>query len=396
MISVSEAEKIIRQHPFKPKTEKVKLVDSVGSVLAESVHSDRDFPPFHRVAMDGIAIQFSSFENGSREFKIEDTQPAGVSPLKLKNKENCIEVMTGASLPNDTDTVIRYEDLEIKNSIAKITIEEVAQAQNVHAQGSDIRSGKILLLAGDQISPAEVALLASIGKAEVQIYQKPTIVIAATGDELVDIHETPLPHQIRSSNVYALQSALRTDGLYAITTRIPDDKKILEKEIVMLLDKHDVLILTGGVSKGKYDYIPEVLVKSGVKNLFHVVAQRPGKPLWFGRSEKNTVFALPGNPVSSFMCYYRYIRPWLLESLGNKIHNKYAILKSDFQFPPPLTYFLQVIVSNEKGNLIASPIQGGGSGDFVNLKGVTGFLELPSDKKEFKAGEVFPYFPFRD
>jgi molybdopterin molybdotransferase len=177
----------------------------------------------------------------------------------------------------------------------------------------------------------------------------------------------------------------------------PDDKSVLLKSLDTVLNDHDVLILSGGVSKGKFDFIPTVFEELGVKKLFHHVNQRPGKPFWFGSSrDGKTIFALPGNPVSTYMCFYRYIRPWLLKSLQVETQELSASLAKNFSFAPNLTYFLQVKVKNEEGKLLAYPDAGGGSGDFVNLKNVTGFLELPADKSTFSPGEVFPYFPFRD
>ncbi len=158
-----------------------------------------------------------------------------------------------------------------------------------------------------------------------------------------------------------------------------------------------MLILSGGVSKGKFDFIPTVFEELGVRKIFHQVNQRPGKPFWFGTSKTGkTVFALPGNPVSTYMCFYRYIRPWMLKSLGVVSNELTATLTQDFSFAPNLTYFLQVEVKSSGGKLMAHAQAGGGSGDFVNLKNVTGFLELPPDRTTFAAGEVFPYFPFRN
>jgi molybdopterin molybdotransferase len=163
-----------------------------------------------------------------------------------------------------------------------------------------------------------------------------------------------------------------------------------------IVEEYDVLIISGGVSKGKFDFIPAALEAAGVKKLFHQVSQRPGKPFWFGSSAKNTiVFALPGNPVSTYMCFYRYITPWLWKSLGVDHPQSSAILAEDFTFSPSLTYFLQVNVSIEKGRLMAYPQPGGGSGDFANLKQVDGFLELPQGNSKFQAGEAFPYHSFR-
>jgi molybdopterin molybdotransferase len=175
-----------------------------------------------------------------------------------------------------------------------------------------------------------------------------------------------------------------------------DDKSILLNSIETVLQHHDLLILSGGVSKGKFDFIPQVLEELGVKKLFHHVNQRPGKPFWFGSSSHGkTVFALPGNPVSTYMCFYRYVRPWILRSMGVDATEFTATLASDFLFAPNLTYFLQVEVRSEGGKLLAFPEAGGGSGDFVNLKNVTGFLELPPGQTKFEAGEIFPYYPFR-
>jgi molybdopterin molybdotransferase len=177
---------------------------------------------------------------------------------------------------------------------------------------------------------------------------------------------------------------------------IYDQKDFVIDSLKVIAEDHDVLIVSGGVSKGKFDFIPEALESINVKKLFHQVSQRPGKPFWFGESKKGKiVFALPGNPVSTYMCFYRYILPWLWKSLHVSKEQQYAMLAEDYTFQQKLTYFLQVTVKNEGGKLMAYPDAGGGSGDFANLKKVTGFLELPLDKSIFKAGEVFPYYPFR-
>jgi molybdopterin molybdotransferase len=164
-----------------------------------------------------------------------------------------------------------------------------------------------------------------------------------------------------------------------------------------IAERYKVIILSGGVSKGKFDYVPAVLEEIGVQKYFHRVNQRPGKPFWFGASDKGvTVFALPGNPVSTYMCFYRYIKPWILKSLKVDLAPSSAVLAKDFKGPQGLTYFLQVNVRTDHGRLIAYPDPGGGSGDFANLKNVTGFLELPEGRSSFSAGEVFPYIPFRN
>lgn len=391
MVSVSEATSIINSHLFAAASEEVTTTNLLGRILAEPVLADRDFPPFNRVAMDGIAIQFTQLEH-QKDFKIESIAAAGTPQKTLGDKTKCIEVMTGAPLPKNTDTVIRYEDLNLIDGKATILIHEVILNQNVHAQGQDARKNDLLLPIGTPISPAEVALIASVGKSSAKVKSNPRAAIISTGDELVDITENPEPHQIRRSNSYALQSALKSAGCESVLFHIPDRKDLIEAELKLILDKHDLVILSGGVSKGKFDFVPEAFEKLGVKKHFHRVKQKPGKPFWFGSKENKTVFALPGNPVSTYMCFYKYIKPWLFKSLGQPSKNDHAVLGDNFQFKGDLTYFLQVRVLNKNGTLVAHPLPGGGSGDFANLKDVNAFMELPEGIHSFGKGEVFPIY----
>lgn len=395
MVSVAEAESIILSNTIQPKVIEVNISESVGRVLAEPINADRDFPPFNRVTMDGIAIQFDAFKRGHKIFPIEGIQPAGTPQKKLGNTNYALEVMTGAMLPEGTDTVIRYEDIELKNGEAKIIIDSVERGQNIHYQGQDAKQGDQLLEPGIRISPAEVVLMAAVGKSKIKVFHIPKIAVISTGDELVSIDDTPKPWQIRRSNSYAIQASLHQLNIQSEVFHVHDDEGDLNKHLKQILEQHNIVILSGGVSKGKFDFVPKTLEAQGIKKIFHQVNQRPGKPFWFGKGEKQIVFALPGNPVSTYLCFYRYIKPWLCKSMGLAAENQYAILATDFSFKPALTYFLQVKVKNEHGKVLAYPDAGGGSGDFVNLKEVTGFLELPAERTDFKAGESFPYFSFR-
>jgi len=394
MVSVEEAEKIILSHLFKPAEEKVSLERANGQTLAEEINADRDLPPFNRATMDGVVIAFKSFENGQREFLIEGIQAAGQPQQTLIDHAKCFEIMTGAPLPKGTDSVIQYESIVIENKVAKVS-GSVEKNQNVHRQGSDAKQGEVLLSRGFKISPAEVAMLASVGKSEVSVIKYPTAAVISTGDELVEVHRTPLPHQIRKSNSYMLAAALDELGCKADLFHLIDDEKEIKEKLAAILSKYELIILSGGVSKGKFDFIPQALESLHVKKLFHQVSQRPGKPMWFGQSEKNTVFGLPGNPVSTFACFHRYVKPWLTKSFGNQRQKQSAILAEDYSFTPKLSYFLQVKIQNENGKLMAYPFSGGGSGDFANLKDVDGFLELPLNQSEFQKGESFPLILFR-
>jgi molybdopterin molybdotransferase len=288
--------------------------------------------------------------------------------------------MTGAVTPDATDTVIPYEHIEISDGKATIR-EKVSKGQNIHVQGLDAK---------------EIAVLAAVGKKNVNVFAFPPTAIVSSGDELVDIDARPGMQQIRRSNSYAIQAAMKTMGWQATLYHFQDHKETMVSSMKEIAETSKVIVLSGGVSKGKFDYVPEVLEEIGVKKLFHRVNQRPGKPFWFGISDKGvTVFALPGNPVSTYMCYYRYIRPWMLRSMKVNVASLSAVLAKDFKGPQGLTYFLQVNARLENGRLMAYPDPGGGSGDFANLKDVSGFLELPEGRSSFTAGEVFDYIPFR-
>lgn len=395
MVNVGEASSIVFKHLCMPAVETVSFGLAVNRVLAETIVADRDLPPCDRVTMDGIAIQFSSWEQGRREFTIEGVQAAGAVRNSLKSSQNCLEVMTGAIMPDATDAVVPYEHLDISNGTATIK-ENVLKGQNIHTQGQDAKKGSSLLGVGMLLGPAEIAVLAAVGKRSVNIFAFPTTAVVSSGDELVEIDIQPDMQQVRRSNSYAIEAAMKTLGWNAELHHLHDDKDMMVTAMKRIAETSKVIILSGGVSKGKFDYVPAVLEEIGVRKLFQGVNQRPGKPFWFGASDKGvTVFALPGNPVSTYMCFYRYIKPWILKSMKMDVSPCSAVLTKDFKGPKGLTYFLQVKVKVENGRLMAYPDPGGGSGDFANLKNVTGFLELHQDRSSFAAGEVFSYIPFR-
>lgn len=388
MISVKEALKIVAENAFIPNVSEVPLLESLGKILAEDITADRDFPPFNRVAMDGIAIA-----QKAETFQIETTQYAGEAQKILQSPENCMEVMTGAVLPLGCTTVIRYEDIEIEEvegmKIAKVSIplEEIKEGQNVHQQGADRQAGEILLHNGLPISPAEIAVMASVGKSAVRVEMPPRVAVISTGDELVDITVSPLPYQIRMSNSYMLSAALAKIGINANLFHLTDDKDLLFKKLQEILINHDIILLSGGVSAGKKDFVPEILTSLGVQKLFHKVAQKPGKPFWFGKTDEGkTVFALPGNPVSTFLCFCKYFL---------KPKPEQVVLDKDVFFKPDLTYFVPVKTYFESGKLMAKPFEGSGSADFANLTDCDGFIELPAENQIFKAGETFDFVRFR-
>lgn len=395
MVTVKEATACILSNCFQPQPESVPLVDCVGRFLAEAIRADRDLPPFDRVAMDGVAVRWSSLQRGLRVFTVAATQAAGAPPVQIDTEDCCIEVMTGAVLPEGWDVVVRYEDVVVEGNTASLAELRFVRFQNVHRKGADSQQGDVLVQAGVLITPAEVAVLASVGKSHVKVRSLPRVAIVSTGDELVDVDEEPSLFQIRRSNSYMLQAAFRQTGIISRLHHIADQEEVLQASLGEILSQADAVIISGGISKGKFDFVPRVLEQLGVKKQFQHVSQRPGKPFLFGTMNGKVVFALPGNPVSTFLCYCRYIRPWLKASLGTMDSEPVARLAVDYAFEPPLTCFLQVQLAWKEGSLWASPVPGGGSGDFANLRLVDGFLELPADRKVFKAGEAFPLIAFR-
>lgn len=397
MISVKEVDQIISANKIALGTEQVPFDQTLGRVLKENIIADRDFPPFDRVMMDGIAIRFADWANGQKSFDVLGLQAAGDPVGKLTGEDNCLEVMTGAMLPIGADTVVKYEELEIIDGKAIINSDHgIKDQQHVHKQAQDRRKKDVLIQSGKVISPAEIAILATVGKSNVEVACLPKVAVVATGDELVEVSEEPAQHQIRKSNIYELKGGLEEVGVVPNLFHFIDNKEKLRSGLEAVLNNHDIVIMSGGVSKGKLDYVPEILEELGVEKLFHKVMQRPGKPFWFGRNEKAIVFALPGNPVSTYVGLLRYVIPFISSLTGVQSKQIKARLSQDFAFKPNLTYFLQVLLSyDDEGHLMATPSPGHGSGDLANLVDADAFVELPQGHDLYHSGEVFTCYPFR-
>jgi molybdopterin molybdotransferase len=398
MTTVEQAEKLIQAQVQDYGTESIPFESALGRSLAEDILADRDLPPFNRVTMDGIAVSYQSVEKGILSFHIKTTQAAGDIPVEIDHAEECIEIMTGAALPASLDTVIRYEDVDIKDNTANLLVSDIKKGQNLHLKGADKKKDQVIATKGQLITPAIISLAASVGKVELMVKKMPRVVIISSGDELVNVDEQPSSIQIRKSNSYTIKAILYQNAAKADLLHIPDDPQITREKIGHCLENYDVILMTGGISMGKFDYIPKALDEMNVKTIFHKVSQRPGKPFWFGRHNNGViVFAFPGNPVATFMCLHRYFLPWL--SAGQELNRKapvYAILDQDQIFKPALQYFLQVKLEfNDKGQILAKPIPGNGSGDFANLADTDAFMELPMQRDEFKKGEVFRIWPFK-
>jgi molybdopterin molybdotransferase len=395
MITVDQAWQLVAKEFSSVAVEEVSLVESIGRVLAEDIFADRDGPPFDRVAMDGIAILSKNLKN-QKIFKIEAVAKAGEPQRQLINFQNAIEVMTGAPLPIGCDTVIRYEDLKIENGMAEVASSVAAQIINVHFKGSDFKKNEVIVTKHSGIHAPMIGILASSGKPRVQVLKNLKIGIVSTGDELVGIDEIPLDHQIRRSNIYALEASLRSFGFNVVElVHLPDNPQMIFDKLKSILEKVDVLILSGGVSEGKFDFIPQTLNDLGVETIFHKVSQRPGKPLWFGKKNEKIIFALPGNPVSCLVCLRRYFIEAICNMNNEAILTKEVILENGIQVKGDRVYFQPVKLKNIQGKLIAQTIQGNGSGDYLTLKDSDGFVELDPQHNPFLQNQVVRFFSWR-
>ncbi len=395
MLTTAEATATIAAAVRLLDVETVPLAAAAGRVLRQRVVAERDQPPFDRVTMDGIAVSFDAIERGTRRFRIEARHHAGDAPVALGSPDGCIEVMTGAVLPRGSDCVIPVERITIASGEAVIEQDyRPERRQFVHPQGSDYRKASELLAPGSVITPVDVAIVASAGLAEVEVARRPAIRVIATGNELVPAGQPIAAHQVRLSNGPALVAMLAQQGFTDCRhDLLADDRPSLRARIAEHLDHADVLILSGGVSMGKADFVPAVLAELGVSTVFHKISQRPGKPMWFGTGPLGqAVFALPGNPVSSLVCCRHYVLPALLRASGRAPRApEYAELAEAVTFGPALTWFLPVRLEwSTDGRLLARPAPTNTSGDFASLGGTDGYVELALEQDRFAPGTAVP------
>jgi molybdopterin molybdotransferase len=305
--------------------------------------------------------------------------------------------MTGAVLPENADSIIPVERVTRTANQAQVDDSaEVSPGQFIHPRGSDSKAGSPLLHPGTRLGPPEIAVLASAGYAQVRVAALPLVTVISTGDELVDVEEPIAAYEIRSSNDRAIEASLTRHSVARVArSRLRDDRDKMLEAIRALHDQSDVLILSGGVSMGQYDFVPSVLEELNVDLVFHRIEQRPGRPMWFGLSrDAKPVFALPGNPVSTMVCLRRYVLPALQQALGLEPASAERVtLATDVEFAADLTYFLPVVISwTDAGVGMAEPRPPNTSGDFVTLAGTDGFVQLPRGQDFYPKGTVARLF----
>ncbi|WP_340102898.1 molybdopterin molybdotransferase MoeA [Rhodohalobacter sp. 8-1] len=311
MLTIEEAAKIIQSQNVKRSVIDRLIEDSLGYWLAEEITSPFDLPSFDNSAMDGYAVS-----GVSESYKITGEIQAGdISAKKLRDGE-ALRIFTGAKIPDSATAVVMQEKTRVKNNILFVE-GEVSEGQHIRRRGNELSSGQTVFKPGHLISPASIGMIGSLGINSLKVYQKPSVRIISTGNELVPPGHTKELGQIYESNSYSLQSALESHGFRCEEkTHIKDDFSAIKQGIEAFLEASDVLLISGGISVGDYDFVKQALEENGVQELFYKVFQKPGKPLYFGRRDDTFVFALPGNPASSLTCFYIHVLPLLQKLSG--------------------------------------------------------------------------------
>jgi len=321
MISVHDALTMILETVSPLAGERVGLLQVVGRVLTEEIRSEREVPPFANSAMDGYAVRWEDVHDASADqpvaLTILEVIQAGAVPAQGVTTGTASKIMTGAVIPPGADTVIRVEDTEEHDGRVRIKRRE-RPGTHIRANGEDIRRGQMVLEKGRVLRPADIGVLASIGRSTVLVRQRPRVAILSTGNELVEVDEVLRPGQIVNSNAYALAAAVQEAGCQPVPLEIARDTLEEIRTALNEAVRHDVVLSTGGVSVGDFDFVKAAMDELGIRRLFWQVAQKPGKPLTFGLLRERPYFGLPGNPVSALVCFYLYVRPALARMRGQE------------------------------------------------------------------------------
>jgi molybdopterin molybdotransferase len=394
MISVEEALNRILETIVPLALEKVNILDALGSIVGEDVCANRNVPPKDNSAMDGYAIRWQDTLGASKEHPviltvIEDI-PAGTIPHKRVGTGEASRIMTGAPIPNGADSVMRMEDTEKNGQQVKI-FAGAKKGQDIRGAGEDVKEGEKVICRGEVIRPAEIGMLATLGRSFISVYQTPVVAVLATGDELVDIDEKPTPWQIISSNSYSIAAQILECGGIPLQIGIAKDTRedlVAKFKAAM---RADIIVSSGGVSVGDYDLVKDIMKEVGNNMQFWQVAMRPGKPLAFGSLEGIPVFGLPGNPVSSMVSFEQFVRPSILKMMGHKnLFRKTvrATTKEDITKKKGTKHFIRCTVEYEDGKYSVTTTGEQGSGILKSMVRANGLIVLPENSTSVRAGEA--------
>lgn len=383
MLQFQEALDIVLKHSYNLEKENVSLNNCLNRILAEDIISDMDMPPFDKSAVDGYACKA---EDINMELEVIETVQAGQTPLKKIKKGQCTQIMTGAPVPDGADKIIMVEHVEINGN--KIKAKKNQIKSNICKLAEDVKTGDVVLEKSILIKPQHIAVLASSGYNKVHVYKNPSVGVFSTGDELVEPDCKPSKSKIRNSNGPQLIAQVQNLGLeekyYGIAK---DTKKDTLNILKKALSENDIVLLTGGVSMGKFDFVPEVLKQAGVEILFSQIAIKPGKPTVFGTINNKFVFGLPGNPVSSFVLFEILVKALIYKLMGFEINPdkiKLPLGKDYIQKRTGRQSFIPVNIKN--GQIF--PVEYHGSAHINSLSLADGFISIPAGVDEIKKGEL--------
>jgi molybdopterin molybdotransferase len=384
MISVTEAKQIILNHLPEKKITVLPLSEAAGLVTSSDVIAGTDIPGFPQSSMDGYALKF---EDKNLPLEISGEMAAGTTAaLEIKNGQ-AARIFTGAPLPEAADTVVMQEKITVENQRLVIHDENLSQGLNVRPKGSEVKQGAVAMAAGTVLSPAAIGFLAGIGKDRVEVYGPPVIAVILTGNELQDPGNELAFGQVYEANSYQLRAALEKTGVTEIHIfRAEDDPETLQRILEQALAISDIVLLNGGVSVGDYDFVTRAAEHCGIKEKFHKIRQKPGKPLFFGTKGGKLVFGLPGNPSSSLTCFYEYVLPAVeqLSGLKNSIQKINATATHDYTKPTGLTHFLKAFY--EEGRV--TPLHAQESYRLHSFAQANCFIVLPEESTGCKEGDA--------
>jgi molybdopterin molybdotransferase len=401
ILSFEDARHLVEQHAAQltPRaTETADLLDSCGHVLAETIVADRDFPPFRRAARDGFAVRSADVARVPATLQIVGEIKAGAAPALLPALQpgQAAAIMTGAPAPEGADAVVMVEYSSTRQDQVQIT-QSVDYGANIVAVGSEAKSGQTLLTPGIFLDHAAISVAASVGKVHLEVYTRPQIAVLASGDEIVDIDADPGPTQIRNSNSYSLAAQIQEAGGEPVLLQVAADEPKRLRQLILQGLTADLLLLSGGVSIGKYDLVEQTLAGLGAEFLFQGARIQPGKPVVFGRTGSKAgrkyFFGLPGNPVSTMVTFQLFVRP-VLDALAGRVPRKlvflHARLQSEIRTKTGLKRFLPAILSGEFENAEVTLAKWQGSADIAATALANCYIVIPPDRERIPAGDWVP------
>jgi molybdopterin molybdotransferase len=392
MISADQALQIVLENVAPLGVERIPILDALGRVLAEQIASSRDIPGFDNSAMDGYAVRAADLARASEAFPVKltvvETVGAGQMPSRRVGAGQAVRTMTGALIAEGADAIVPVERTRGTGEVVEFLVASEKGAF-IRPRGEDLRVGELAMAAGKTLTPADLGMLAAVNRAMIEVVRRPRVAIVATGDELVDVDQPPVGAQVVNSSAYALAGAVREAGAEAVILKVArDDAREIRDRIAEAMT-FDAVLSTGGVSVGQFDHVKGALDELGMRQLFHGVAQKPGRPLKFGTVGYRPIFGLPGNPVSTLVCFYLYARPALLKMGGKRrvgLPRVRARCAVDIKISKDLTEFVRVKLERDAEGYRATPTGGQGSGIFSSLSRADGLLIGPSTETMLKAG----------